>query len=172
FVGSGFERKGLKPLLQATPYLRPEDWKLVIMGKGNWKKYIQFSPENLRSRIIYKEPVPDIEKYYSAADIFVLPSIYEPFGNANLEALASGLPVITTRHCGAADIIQHKKNGLIVENPESAQEIAENINTLFDQDLRQSMSQNARALAEQFSVERNTREMLKVYQEIIAIHGK
>jgi glycosyltransferase involved in cell wall biosynthesis len=61
---------------------------------------------------------------------------------------------------------------LIVENPESAQEIAENINTLFDQDLRQSMSQNARALAEQFSVERNTREMLKVYQEIIAIHGK
>jgi len=172
FVGSGFERKGLKPLLQATLYLRPEDWKLVIMGKGKWKKYIPFSPENLRSRIIYKEPVPDIEKYYSAADIFVLPSIYEPFGNANLEALASGLPVITTRHCGAADIIQHKKNGLIVENPESAQEIAENINTLFDQDLRQSMSQNARALAEQFSVERNTREMLKVYQEIIAIHGK
>ncbi len=166
FVGSGFERKGLQSLLQATKYFRSENWRLVIMGKGKWNKYLHFVPENLRSRVIYKEPVQQIEKYYSAADIFALPSIYEPFGNVHLEALASGLPVITTRHCGAADIIQHKKNGLIVENSKSAEETAENINTLFDPKLRQSMGQNARTLAEQFSVEKNTREMLKTYQEI------
>ena len=139
------------------------------MGKGKWDQYLQFAPENLRDRIIYKEPVPEIEKYYSAADIFALPSIYEPFGNANLEALASGLPVITTRHCGAADIIQNKLNGLIVENSESPKEIADNINTLFDPTLRESMSQKARGLAEQFSVEKNTREMLKTYLEIISV---
>ena len=138
------------------------------MGKGKWKKYLQFAPENLRSRIIYKEPISDIERYYSAADIFALPSIYEPFGNANLEALASGLPVITTRHCGAADIIEHGQDGLIVESPESAKELAENINILFDPSLRRSMGQNGRALAEKFSVKKNTREMLKTYQEIIA----
>ena len=172
FVGSGFERKGLKYLLQATQYLRSEDWGLVIMGKGRWDQYLQFAPENLRSRIIHKEPVPEIEKYYSAADIFALPSIYEPFGNANLEALATGLPIITTLHCGAADIIQHNLNGLIVENPESPKEIADNINTLFDPELCQSMSQNARALAEQFSLEKNTREMLKTYQEIISTQNK
>ncbi len=172
FVGSGFERKGLKSLLQATQYFRSGDWRLVIMGKGKWNKYLPFAPENLRSQIVYKEPVPEIEKYYSAADVFALPSIYEPFGNANLEALASGLPVITTRHCGVADIIQHKLNGLIVENPESAEEIADNINILFDPTLRHSISQNGRVLAEQFSVEKNTREMLKVYQEIIATPGK
>jgi UDP-glucose:(heptosyl)LPS alpha-1,3-glucosyltransferase len=168
FVGSGFERKGLKSLLQATQYFKSKDWRLVIMGKGKWKKYIHFAPENLRSQIIYKEPVPDIEKYYSAADIFALPSIYEPFGNANLEALASGLPVITTRHCGAADIIQHGQNGLVVETPESSDEVAENINILFDPTVRQSMGQNGRALAEQFSVDKNTHEMVKVYEEIIA----
>ena len=172
FVGSGFERKGLKHLLQATQYLRPEDWRLVIIGKGRWDQYLQFAPENLSSRIIHKEPVPEIEKYYSAADIFALPSIYEPFGNANLEALATGLPIITTLHCGAADIIQHNLNGLIVENPEFPKEIADNINTLFDPELRQSMSQNARALAEQFSLEKNTREMLKTYQEIISTQNK
>ena len=172
FVGSGFERKGLKYLLRATQYLRSEDWRLVIMGKGKWNQYLQFAPENLRSRIIHKEPVPEIEKYYSAADIFALPSIYEPFGNANLEALATGLPVITTRHCGAADIIQHKLNGMIVENPESPKEIADNINTLFDPDLRQSMSQNARTLAENFFPEKNTGEMLKTYQEIISTQDK
>ena len=168
FVGSGFERKGLKHLLQATQYLRSEDWRLVIMGKGKWDQYLQFAPVNFRGQIIYKEPVPEIEKYYSAADIFALPSIYEPFGNANLEALASGLPVITTRHCGVADIIQHKVNGLIVEDSGSPKEIADNINTLFDPSLRESMSQKARGLAEQFSVEKNTREMLKTYLEIIS----
>ncbi len=172
FVGSGFERKGLKSLLQATQYFKSKDWRLVIMGKGKWKKYIHFAPENLRSQIIYKEPVPDIEKYYAATDIFALPSIYEPFGNANLEALASGLPVITTRHCGAADIIQHRQNGLIVETPESSEEVAENINSLFDPTVRQTMGQNGRALAEQFSVGKNTREMVKVYEEIIASQGK
>ena len=172
FVGSGFERKGLKYLLEATQYLRSEDWRLVIMGKGKWKQYLQFAPENLRSRIIHKDPVPEIENYYSAADIFALPSIYEPFGNANLEALATGLPVITSRHCGAADIIQHRLNGLIVENPESPKEIADNINILFDPVLRQSMSQNARTLAEKFSPEKNTREMLRTYQEIISTQGK
>ena len=138
------------------------------MGKGKWNKYLQFALENLRSRIIYKKPIPDIERYYSAADIFALPSIYEPFGNANLEALASGLPVITTRHCGAADIIEHGQNGLIVESPKSAKELAENINILFDPFLRRSMGQNGRALAEKFSVKKNNREMLKTYQEIIA----
>ena len=172
FVGSGFERKGLKSLLQATQYFRSENWRLLIMGKGKWNKYLQFAPENLREQVIYKEPVPDIEKYYSAADIFALPSIYEPFGNANLEALASGLPVITTRHCGASDIIRHGKNGLIVETPESSEEVAENINRLFDPTVRQSMGQNGRALAEYFSVGKNTREMVKVYEGIIASQGK
>ena len=152
FVGSGFERKGLKALLRATQHFRSENWRLLIVGKGKWSKYLKFIPANLRSKVLYKEPTPDIEKYYSAADIFALPSIYEPFGNANLEALASGLPVITTRNCGSADIIQHGQNGLIVETPESSREIAKNINILFNQALRRSMGQKGRVLAEKFSI--------------------
>ena len=172
FVGSGFERKGLKALLGATQHFCSEDWRLLIVGKGKWSKYLEFVPANLRSNILYKEPIPDIEKYYSAADIFVLPSIYEPFGNANLESLASAVPVITTRHCGSADIIQHGQDGLIVETPESSQEIADNINLLFDPVLRNYMGQNGRTLAENFSVKKNTFEMLKTYQEIIANQEK
>ena len=168
FVGSGFERKGLKALLRATQHFRSENWRLLIVGKGKWSKYLKFVPANLRSKVLYKEPTPDIEKYYSAADIFVLPSVYEPFGNANLEALATAVPVITTRHCGSADIIHHGQNGLIVENPESSQEIADNVNILFDPASRKSIGQNSRTLAENFSVEKNTLEMLKTYQEIIA----
>ena len=137
------------------------------MGKGNFKKFFQFAPVNKRDRIIAKKPDPEIEKYYAAADLFILPSIYEPFGNANLEALATGLPVITTKYCGASNIIDSKKNGLIVENPFNPQEIAQNINLLFNPFLRETMGKKARDLAEQFPPERNSREMLQIYESIL-----
>jgi len=167
FVGSGFERKGLNFLLQSLEYLEKKDWRLLIMGKGNFKKFFKYAPKNKLTQIIAKEPEPKIEKYYGAADLFILPSIYEPFGNANLEALATGLPVITTKFCGAANIIQSKHNGLVIKDPYNPKEIAEKINYLFDPSIQETMGINARKLAEQFSTERNNREMLKIYEKII-----
>lgn len=167
FVGSGFERKGLQFLLQSTEHLENKDWRLLIMGKGNFKKFMRYAPKNNTDYIIAKEPDPEIEKYYGAADIFILPSIYEPFGNANLEALATGLPVITTKYCGASNIIQTKKNGLVVDDPFNPVEIAEKINCLFDPSFRETMGNNARKLAEKFPLERNNQEMIKIYEKII-----
>ena len=167
FVGSGFERKGLKFLLQSTEFLEDRSWRLLLMGKGNFEKYLHFAPYNKRNHIIAKKPDPEIEKFYAAADFFILPSIYEPFGNANLEALASGLPVITTKYCGAANIIDEKINGLIIEDPFNPQEIAKNINFLFNSSLREIMGKKARDLAEQFPPERNKREMLQIYESVV-----
>ena len=167
FVGSGFERKGLQFLLQSTKYLAKENWRLLLIGKGKFKKFMRYAPVNKRNRIITKKPDPEIEKIYAAADLFILPSIYEPFGNANLEALASGLPVITTKYCGAANIIASKKNGLIIGDPYNPKEVAEKINYLFDFSVRESMGRKARELAEEFSLERNKREMLDIYKTII-----
>ena len=165
-MGSGFERKGLKFLLQATEFLQDQNWRLLLIGKGNFEKYLQFAPENKRNQIVAIQPNPEIEKFYAAADLFVLPSIYEPFGNANLEALATGLPVITTKYCGAADIIDEKQNGLIVDDPFNPQEIAKNINILFNPSLRETMGEKARDLAERFPPEKNSREMLQIYESI------
>ena len=137
------------------------------MGKGNFEKFMRYVPANKRNRIITKEPDPEIEKFYASADLFILPSIYEPFGNANLEALATGLPVITTKYCGAANIIDSRNNGLVVGDPYDSQEIAEKINYLFDFSVRESMGRKARELAEQFPLERNNREMLEIYKTII-----
>ena len=166
FVGSGFERKGLQFLLQSSKYFEKTDWRLLIMGKGNFKNFLRYIPKNKRNQIIAKAPEPEIEQYYGAADLFVLPSIYEPFGNANLEALATGLPVITTEFCGAANIIESKNNGLIIQDPYNPMEIAEKINYLFDLSIRKTMGNNARKLAEQFSLKRNNQEMLKIYEKI------
>ena len=166
FVGSGFERKGLQFLLQSTAYLKDKNWRLLLMGKGKFEKYMRFAPADKRTQIIAKESDPEIEKYYAAADIFILPSIYEPFGNANLEALATGLPVITTEYCGAADIINDKKNGLVVKDPFNPEEIAAKIRYLFTPSTREKIGENARELAEQFPLERNSREMMEIYESL------
>jgi UDP-glucose:(heptosyl)LPS alpha-1,3-glucosyltransferase len=171
FVGSGFERKGLQFLLQSLEFLSADNWRLLLMGKGNWNRYLQFASEESQKKIHCHEPVDDLEKYYASADIFVLPSIYEPFGNANLEALASGLPIVTSRNSGAAEILDHGGNGRVVENPSDPKEIAENINALFDPSVRESMGEKARFLAEKFTQERNLQEMIKVYQKVLNVRS-
>ena len=172
FVGSGFERKGLKFLIQSLEFLSSDNWQLLLMGKGNWSRYLPFASPGDQAKITCLEPVNDLEKYYAAADIFVLPSIYEPFGNANLEALASGLPVVTSANSGAAEILEHGKNGRVVENPSDPKEIAENINALFDPAVRESMGQHARSLAQKFTKENNLQEMIKVYQKVLNVQSK
>ena len=167
FVGSGFERKGLKYLLKALPYLEQKNWRLVLLGKGNWGRFLSFVSEENRRKIIHLDPIDDIETLYASADLFVLPSIYEPFGNANLEALASGLPIITSRNCGVAEIITPKKEGIILEEPSDAKAIAKAINYLMDSKIREPMAQSARLLAEKFTQERNAAEMLKIYKNMI-----
>jgi len=167
FVGSGFERKGLEYLIKSVQYMKQKNWRLVLVGKGKWKRYLGFASKENQGKITHLEPIDEIEKMYAAADFFVLPSIYEPFGNANLEALASGLPIITSRNCGAAEIITPKKEGIILEDPSDYKAIADAIDFLMDSKIRESMGESARLLAEKFTQERNASEMLEVYQKLI-----
>ena len=167
FVGSGFERKGLEYLIKSVQYMKQKNWRLVLVGKGKWKRYLGFASKENQGKITHLEPVDEIEKMYAAADFFILPSIYEPFGNANLEALASGLPIITSRNCGAAEIITPKKEGIVLEDPSDYKAIADAIGFLMDSKIRESMGESARLLAEKFTQERNASEMLEVYQKLI-----
>jgi UDP-glucose:(heptosyl)LPS alpha-1,3-glucosyltransferase len=167
FVGSGFERKGLEYLIKSVQYMKQKNWRLVLVGKGKWEKYLSFTSKENLGKITHLEPIDKIEKLYAAADFFILPSIYEPFGNANLEALASGLPVITSRFCGVAEIITHKKEGIILEEPSDSNSMAKAIDYLMDPKTRRIMSHSARILAEKFTEERNASSMLKIYQDLV-----
>ncbi|MFQ5672952.1 MAG: glycosyltransferase family 4 protein [Nitrospinales bacterium] len=166
-VGSGFERKGLKFLIRALAHLRNDAWRLLVIGKGNWNRYRAFAPPAMRGKMIHLPQVGDIEKYYAAADTFVLPAIYEPFGNVHLEALATSLPVVAGKNSGAAELIAHKQNGMVLQRPGDPKEIADHINFLFDPGIRQEMGRRARQLAEKFPRENNTREMLALYDELL-----
>jgi UDP-glucose:(heptosyl)LPS alpha-1,3-glucosyltransferase len=163
-VGSGFERKGVEYLLRASE-LVTEPITVLIVGKGSEKKMRRYIK---RQRGIFCGPQKEIYKYYAASDIFVLPTIYEPFGNVHLEALASGLPVITTRLSGAAEIIQEGVQGFIIDKPEDINILAEKITILMDKDKNIRMGLEARILAENFSLEVHIEKILKLYQSLLS----
>jgi UDP-glucose:(heptosyl)LPS alpha-1,3-glucosyltransferase len=162
FVGSGFERKGVDYLLRASE-LVSEPITVLIVGKGSEEKMRRYIN---KQRVIFCGPQREIHKYYAASDIFVFPTIYEPFGNVHLEALASGLPVITTRLSGASEIIQDGVQGFVVDKPEDIDKIAEKILILMNGEENQRMSLEARVLAEHFSLKAFTENMIKLYESI------
>ena len=96
FVGTGWERKGCDFAIEAVETLGG-DALLLVAGRGNTAQYR--SP-----RAKFLGAVEDLPALYSAADVFTLPTIYDPFSNACLEATAAGLPVVTTTANGFSEI--------------------------------------------------------------------
>src|SRR3989338_8250439 len=169
FVGSGFARKGLKFFIEAVGILKREghnNLKIVVVGKGRIKKYQTIADRcGIGEDIKFMGPVKDINAYYRASDIFVLPSIYEPFSNACLEAMASGLPVVTSRINGASEIIAHGKNGMIVDDPANPKEIAERIKPLLaGRENMLAMGRAARVTAGNYTIEKNVEDFLMLIE--------
>lgn len=167
FVGSGFERKGVGFLITAIEKIQ-SPLTVLIVGKGSKKS---FEKTIKTQRVIFCGPQKDIHKYYAASNVFVFPTIYEPFGNVHLEALASGLPVITTRLSGASEIIKNGIQGFIIDEPENVGQIAEKIMFLMNKDANQTMSIKARRLAERFSFEEHINKMSKFYSSVLNIQN-
>ena len=105
FVGSGFERKGLGTAIDALSRLG-DDVRLLVVGKGDAGVYRERAERlSVAHRVAWLGTRPDVERWYAAADAVVLPTIYEPFGNVHLEALAAGVPIVTTTRAGGAELV-------------------------------------------------------------------
>jgi len=117
FAGSGWPRKGLLSAIEAMALCRDSKMRLLVAGRGNVKPYktkrLWFWRED---PLRFLGEVADMLPVYAAADIFILPTIYDPFSNACLEALACGLPVITTRSNGFSEVIQNGVHGSVVDH--------------------------------------------------------
>lgn len=114
FVGSGFERKGLMTAMQAIAMGRT-DTHLIVVGKDRHAaRYEQTANDIIGAqRVHFLGPQADVLPYYAAADLLILPTLYDPFPNVALEAFACGLPVITSTKSGASDLIENDKNGFV-----------------------------------------------------------
>jgi UDP-glucose:(heptosyl)LPS alpha-1,3-glucosyltransferase len=121
FVGSGWKRKGLKTALMAVEKVNkchPDIMmRLWVAGKGKEHHYQSPSVKFLGS-------VKELSPFYAAADMFMLPTLYDPFSNATLEALAAGLPVITSAANGCSEILNPLLHGSIITNPRDVEAFA------------------------------------------------
>lgn len=165
FLGTGFKRKGLKYVLEALKNIG--NAKLMIVGKGDIDKFKSKAEElSVLDRCRFVGPVREVEKYYAAADVFVFPSIYDPCANVTLEAMASGLPVITTEDNGASGVIENGKNGFILNRPDNIEKMTKHIRRLEKNDLRKSFSENASDKMKTHSKEDNYQKLLDLYIRI------
>jgi UDP-glucose:(heptosyl)LPS alpha-1,3-glucosyltransferase len=150
FVGSGFERKGLGPLVEAMARLRDGRARLVVAGKGRIDRYqLTAARLGIAERVIWTGPREDVDRLYAAADTVALPAHYEPFGNVHLEALASGVPVLSSVGAGGAELIRAGDNGWVAREVTAAA-IAEGLDALRDSDPRR-LGPAARRTAEPFT---------------------
>jgi UDP-glucose:(heptosyl)LPS alpha-1,3-glucosyltransferase len=167
FVGSGFERKGLAHLLRGMA-LAGGTALLWVVGKGGKRPYQRLAQElGLMSRVTFWGPHQDALRFYAAADIFAFPTLYDPFSTAVLEALAAGLPVITTAQCGTAEIMSQGKEGFILSSPCATAELGGYLNDLYYPNRRHIMSANARKRAEAFPLERTIGELQRLYRHLV-----
>jgi UDP-glucose:(heptosyl)LPS alpha-1,3-glucosyltransferase len=171
FVGSGFERKGLRYAMESIA-LVPQEQRghlvLLVIGKGNINKYKSLARKyNIEHQILFMGAQTNIASYYYASDIFLFPTLYEPFGNVCLEAMASGLPVITTRIAGVSEIMSSSIDSFVVENPSDTFAIAEKIRFLLDKVWRENMGRAAYLCASKYSMQNNFKAVKEIYKEII-----
>lgn len=168
FVGSGFERKGLMYLIRSLGHLKDvSGLKLVVAGKGRASRYeAEARRLGVEDRVVFMGPVKGALRLYQASDIFALPSVYEPFSNACLEAMSSGLPVVTSRINGASEILEDGVTGGIVDDPADALQIAEKIRPFLDSGKRTRAGALARQKASSFTVENNVNGFLELIDEV------
>jgi UDP-glucose:(heptosyl)LPS alpha-1,3-glucosyltransferase len=160
FVGSGYERKGLKILIKSVAMLK--EGMLIVIGKERSLNQFKRLSDllGIKNRIKFLGARQDVASFYRAADVFVLPTVYDPFSNACLEAMACGLPVITTSANGASDLIEDGKNGFVVELPVDIEKLAQVIEICLSK--QEEMSKAARKTAENYSIERAVKEIIEV----------
>lgn len=157
FVGSGWERKGLRFAIAALEQVDDPRLILLVAGRGNERRY--------RSRIVrFLGEMNDVRLPLAASDIFILPTIYDPFSNASLEALAAGLPVITTRANGCSEIIQQNEHGTVVDEADDVNALAKALRFWSDEKRRRDALPALLERASQFDIARNVAEMLELLE--------
>ena len=168
FVGGYWERKGVAQAIKALARLRYPDVTLMIVGKGNILEYQELARrEGVEKRVVFTGPTEQTWKYYAACDIFLLPTLYEPFGLVILEAMAAGLPVVVSGDAGAAELVRDGTDALLLKDAGDVDEIAAMLELLLEDDgLRKRMGEEARRTALCHTWSRVAQRTVKVYQRV------
>jgi UDP-glucose:(heptosyl)LPS alpha-1,3-glucosyltransferase len=167
FPAHEFKRKGLVQILEALKILANEKICVLVVGKDNPEYFVKrFS--RIESRVIFAGEVQEIHRYYADSDAMVFPTDYEPFGLVLLEAMATGLPVITSKQAGAAELMSDGRNAILLNDSKNIDDIAEKIESIYrNHEYREKLGLEARKTAEMYSWDIIAEETMKIYEAVL-----
>ncbi|KAA6042308.1 MULTISPECIES: glycosyltransferase family 4 protein [Pantoea] len=166
YVGSGFERKGLKAAIEAVAQT---DRYLIVVGQDKQlSRYQQLANQlNCLDRLRFAGVQQDVQPFYHAADALLLPTLYDPFPNVVLEAMACGLAVITSTGCGGAEFIRQGEEGFVCDalDIRALKEAVLAVPALSDDNR---MGAAARRRVEPYGPERLADALTSLYQRVLS----
>jgi len=151
FVANELHRKGFATLIEAVARVDDPRLRVDVVGRASTEGYAaHIHGLGLDARVHWHGAQRDVAPWYAAADLCVLPTQYEPFGNVIVESLATGTPVITTEVAGASPAVRPDENGLLQHDPLDADELARLLRQALDGDRLATWSASAPADLERF----------------------
>ncbi|AKC32342.1 glycosyltransferase family 4 protein [Candidatus Pantoea carbekii] len=167
YVGSGFERKGLKVAIEA---ISNSDRYLIIVGQDkNFSFYQQLANQlHCLARLRFVGIQQDVRPFYHAADALLLPTFYDPFPNVVLEAMACGLAIITSTNCGGAELINIGQEGFVC-NTFDIKSLNEAILATPSRTDNSTMGDAARQKIQFLTPERFAKLLSSLYQKVINV---
>ena len=172
FVGMNFEIKRLDLILRAMAAsvnkgLENTRLRLLAVGKGDQDRYLTLAHSlGIGDRVIFVGSTSEIEQYYLACDIFAMPSRFDTFGMAVLEAMVARLPVIITQRVGARDIVESGVHGFILSEKPSPEDMAKKLKILTDKEERLKMGERAHQVALQYTWDKTVMRVEELYHHL------
>jgi UDP-glucose:(heptosyl)LPS alpha-1,3-glucosyltransferase len=178
FVAMNYRLKGLEPLLHATqlllaklgyPSASEPGFRLVVAGSPKFGKYQRLARRlGIADRVHFLGYCRETRNCYFAADFLVHPTFYDPCSLVALEALACGLPVITSCSNGASELMSPPREGYVIDDPHDHANLAWCMEQLLEPARRNACAQAARKAALQWTFDHHYRQLLQVLTEAAA----
>ena len=168
-VAQDFRRKGLRPAIEAVAKVTDPRLVLLVVGKPDPREYRDLAAQlGVADRVVFAGATADAYAFYQAADFFVLPTYHDPCSLVVLEALAMGLPTITTTLNGAHEIMVEGTHGFVLTDPADATALAGSMRRMLDAEARRAMSRACLALRPRLSYERHLDQLEALYEQAAA----
>jgi UDP-glucose:(heptosyl)LPS alpha-1,3-glucosyltransferase len=173
FVGSGFFRKGLPQAISLVSKLKRQGiiTHLLVAGRDRISRFSRIASEqNCQAEVHFLGQVDNVLSIYAASDLLLLPSLYEPYGLSPLEAMSCGKPIIITKQCGIAELLENGREGLLLNSPKQTDPAVSFIaELLVNPSLKEAIGRSARETAEKLSAEIYAKNLTAVYEQAAKI---
>jgi UDP-glucose:(heptosyl)LPS alpha-1,3-glucosyltransferase len=171
-VAHNYRLKGLQRWMEALAQLTRRgvsDLRCLVVGKGESARWHRLATQlGIAEILTFTGPSERVREFHYGADVFVHPTYYDPCSRVVLEAMAAGLPCVTTRWDGASEMIEDGVNGFVLPDTGLVEALADRVHRLRNPRLRKALGTAARSVVDAACMSRHTSEMLNLYGDRLA----